>query len=105
MLAVYNKAHNGGYDFVGYQWYRNGEEIIGANESVYHVDSTFTVDDEYYVVLTDKNGLSLPSCPQTITVVRPMESPSAPAQKVMRNQRMYILRQEQIYDIFGRRVE
>ncbi len=105
VLAVYNKAHNGGYDFVGYQWYRNGEEIIGANESVYHVDSTFTVDDEYYVVLTDKNGLSLPSCPQTITVVRPMESPSAPAQKVMRNQRMYILRQEQIYDIFGRRVE
>ena len=39
VLAVYKKGFGGnvdpGYDFVAYQWYRNGEAIDGATESIY----------------------------------------------------------------------
>lgn len=79
VLAVYNKANNGGYEFVGYQWYCNGVAIPGATESVYHTEAPFTLGDVYFVVLTDKNGMTLPSCPQTIeTTDLPIETQDAP---------------------------
>lgn len=108
VLAVYKNGYGGntGYDFTGYQWYRNGQAIEGATESVYHDPNPFTAGDEYYVVLTDKNGASLPSCPQTIENVpdfTPQEN-GAPA-KVLINQRMYIILDNQMYDMFGQKVK
>ena len=108
VLAVYKNGYGGntGYDFTGYQWYRNGQAIEGATESVYHDANPFTAGDEYYVVLTDKNGASLPSCPQTIENVpdfTPQEN-GAP-EKVLINQRMYIILDNQMYDMFGQKVK
>ena len=107
VLAVYNKANNGGYEFEGYQWYRNGEAIEGANESVYHTEAPFTLGDVYFVVLTDKNGMTLPSCSQTIeTIDLPIETQQAPqATKHLINRQIIIRKGEQTFNIYGQRVQ
>ena len=110
VLAVYKKGFGGnvnpGYDFVGYQWYRNGEAISGATESIYHAANPFTLNDSYYVVLTRADGVVLPSCELVIDNVPDFnqQGNGAPV-KVLQNQRMYILRDDQVYDIFGQRVK
>lgn len=109
VLAVYNKDHNGGYEFVGYQWYRNGKPIPGATESVYYLGQgvTFELGDVVYVVLTDKNGMILPSCPQIIDDVpdyNPQPS-NAPAYKHLINREIVIRQGEKTYNIYGQRVQ
>lgn len=107
VLAVYNKQNNGGYDFTAYQWYRNGQPIEGATSSVYHVDSTFTLGDIYFVMLTRADGLTLPSCPQTISNVPDYDehTSGAPARKEIINQRMYIYIENRVYDSHGQRIK
>lgn len=107
VLAVYNKQNNGGYEFTAYQWYRNGLPIEGATSSVYHVDSTFTLGDIYFVMLTRADGLTLPSCPQTISNVPDYDehTNAAPARKEIINQRMYIYIDDRIYDSHGQRIK
>ena len=104
VLAVYNKAYNGGFDFVDYQWYKDGGKIEGANESVYHTEGQMP-PGEYYVVLTDKSGMKLQSCSQQVDErdVTGQQS-AAPAKKLLQNQRMYILKGDATYDIYGQRV-
>lgn len=109
VLAVYKKGYGGNnaYDFVAYQWFKNGMPIEGATQSIYHTTEPFTLGDTYFVVLKDKNGLTLPSCPQTINEVpdfTPQEN-AAPAQKVVSNQQMFIVREGQIYNIYGQKVQ
>jgi hypothetical protein len=107
VLAVYKNGYGGnkGYDFVAYQWYKNGAPIEGATQSIYHTAEPFTLGDEYFVVLTDKNGLTLPSCSQTIDDVPDMNQPNAaPAKKVISNQHMLIERDGQTYTIYGQRI-
>lgn len=107
VLAVYNKEHNGGYEFTGYQWYLNGRAIEGATQAVYYHGKPFSVGDEVYVELTDVNGLTLPSCPQTIEEV-PDYSPQpaeAQAQKMMLNNRIVIRQGGRTFDIYGQRVQ
>ncbi|MBR4705539.1 MAG: hypothetical protein IKP02_08110 [Paludibacteraceae bacterium] len=108
VLAVYKKGseHNKDYEFVAYQWYRNDKAIEGATESIYHSESPFIAGDSYYVLLTDKNGLVLPSCPQIIDNV-PNYTPqakTAPYKKLVNN-RIYIVVDEKMYDAYGKRVQ
>ena len=63
VLFVVNKEHNGGYDFVGFQWYRNGGMIEGAVSSWFYEEATFTPGDWYEVLLTVADGSQLMSCP------------------------------------------
>ena len=108
VLAVYKNGYGGntGYDFVAYQWFKNGTPIEGATQSIYHTAEPFTLGDEYFVVLTDKNGMTLPSCSQTINDVPDFNQPNAaPAKKVLSNQHMYIVREGQTYTIYGHRVQ
>jgi hypothetical protein len=108
VLAVYKKGseHNKDYEFVAYQWYRNDKAIEGATESIYHTEAPFIAGDSYYVLLTDKNGLVLPSCPQIIDNV-PNYTPqakTAPYKKLVNN-RIYIVVDEKMYDAYGKRVQ
>lgn len=110
VLAVYNKDFNGGYTFTHYEWHliREGQDtIIGGDESVYHQDIPFEQYDEVYVVLTDNKGFTLPSCKQVWENVPDFtpEEQNAPAQKEIRNQRMYIRIDDRIYDMYGQRVQ
>ena len=110
MLAVYKPGRGGndGWTFTAYQWYRNGDAIPGATQSVYHVDSTFVEGDVYYVELTDDKGVTIPSCKQTIDEVPVFDASSpaaAPARKILVNRRMVIYKDDKMYDIYGQRVQ
>lgn len=106
VLAVYN---NTGYQFTGYQWYRNGERIEGATSSIYHSDVPFVLGDQYYVDLKDAQGAWLSSCPNwTIVDDKPNfpdQQQSAPARKTIIEQHLYIERDGHIYNSYGIRVQ
>lgn len=97
-----------GYNFTHYQWYIN-DMPVGGDVSVLYLGENVALreyEDEVYVVLTDQSGMVLKSCPQTIEYKEGQYNPTkAPARKVMQNQRIYILRDEQIYDMFGQKVK
>ncbi len=109
VLAVLNAQYNGGYDFVGFQWYKNGEIIPGETGAVYHTIAPFSVGDTYSVELTDAAGNKLPSCdfeiktePGYNTIQE--EGEEEPAQKLIQNNRIVIRRDGQTYNIFGQKV-
>ena len=105
VLAVYQ---NKGYQFEAYQWYRNGEPVAGATSSILYLGEgiPFNVGDVVYVVLTDKSGMVLPSCPQILTDIPDLDGDAnqAPAQKVLINSKFLILKGDMTYDIYGQRV-
>ena len=112
VLAVYNSGFGGntGYTFKGYQWYLNYQPIEGATEPVLYLGDgvTFTIGDVVYVVLTDVNDVTIPSCPQTITNVPDYTKPdteNAPARKKLINNHFVIEKGDGIYDIYGQRVK
>ena len=109
VLAVYKSGFvgNTGFTFTAYQWYCNGQPIPGATEAVYHTDSAFNYNDIYYVELTTPDGVTIPSCAQHIESVpdyTPQPAP-APAKKMIMNRQMVIQRGEEIYDIYGQRIQ
>ena len=111
VLTVYNPGFGGntGYEFTAYQWYRNGVAVPGATEPTYYLGqgNMFNEGDEVWVELTDKNGMTLKSCPQTITNVDdylPEDSNKAP-RKVLQDQRIRILRDGRVYDMYGQKVK
>lgn len=115
VLAVYQKGYGGnkGYEFTAYQWYRNGEKIDAlqnqtAKTSIYHTEEKFTSGDEYFVLLTDNKYVTLPSCPFTIPDQLDDYNPKkdAPAAtKALKNNRMCIVIDDRVYDIFGQRIQ
>lgn len=109
VLAVYKPGHGGneGWNFNGYQWYRNDQPIEGATESVCHIDGMFAANDVVYVVLTDNEGLQLPSCPITIETVPDFNAQSnqMPAEKIIIDNRMVIRQGTSIFNIYGQRVQ
>lgn len=107
VLAVYQ---NRGYDFTGYQWFCNGQPVEGGTESILYLGQgvTFEEGDEVFVLLTDKSGMTLPSCPQTLTDIQdynPEQEEPAQAQKKIVNRRFMIQKGNEIYDIYGQKVE
>ncbi len=107
VLAVYNEDYNGGYVFTNYQWYYNGQPIAGANTSVYHSEVPLEAG-EYFVMLTDANGLTMPSCPQDIKedkIPDYSDLHNAPATKHLINRQIVIRKGTESYNIYGQRVE
>lgn len=107
VLAVYKQGskNNPDYEFVGYQWYCNDKPIEGATKSNYHQDAPFQVGDSYYVVLTDKNGMTLASCSQEIVAVDDYTPQPNKVQKKLVNNRIYIVVDDRMYDMYGQRVK
>lgn len=52
VLAVKNEDYNGGYQFVAFQWYKNGTPIVGATSSILYEEDGLDLDAEYAVLLT-----------------------------------------------------
>ncbi|MCQ2332981.1 MAG: hypothetical protein MJZ88_00005 [Paludibacteraceae bacterium] len=63
VLAVRNASYNGGFEFTGYQWYKNGQPITGANESYYIEESGLDRTATYCVLLTRADSMSIFTCP------------------------------------------
>ena len=108
VLAVYKPGYGGNEtlkaEFTAFQWYKDGEKIEGATESIYQTEGQIPVG-EYYVELTDKNGLTIRSCSQSVQVKSTSSSNAAPAQKVVRNNQIYIQVGDILYDVYGQRVQ
>ena len=105
VLAVYAPGNGGnkGYTFTGYQWYRNGEAIQDATGAVYHSENP--LEGIYYVVLTNSQNVTLPSCEQEVYGKSYMPSQAPAAQKKIVNQRICIVIDNRAYDVYGQRVE
>lgn len=56
---------NSGGNFVGWQWYKNGDSIPGATLAYY--SESPSLDGQYYVVATNKAGQQIQSCTLSIT--------------------------------------
>ena len=51
VIALLNSKYNGGYDFVSYQWYKNGQPILDATHSYLYIgpEETLNINDSYSV--------------------------------------------------------
>ena len=115
VLAMYKPGHGGnsGYEFSNYEWHliRGVQDTVmaaGPEASILYLGQgvTFESGDIVYVVLTDKDGMTLPSCPQVITNVKDFnpQPQNAPATKQLIDRRIVIKKGEQSYNIYGQRI-
>ena len=63
ILFVMNKDYNGGYDFVAFRWYRNGEPMDVEERSWLYEQETFRPGDYYQALLTEADGRQSLTCP------------------------------------------
>ncbi|MGG5506922.1 MULTISPECIES: FG-GAP-like repeat-containing protein [unclassified Myroides] len=63
LLINKNPQTNGGYHFVGFQWFKNGTLV--SEEQVYSVGNTGVLDyrDVYHAIVTTKEGEQIHVCP------------------------------------------
>lgn len=115
VLAMYKPGHGGnsGYEFSNYEWHliRGVQDTVmaaGPEVSILYLGQgvTFQSGDVVYVVLTDKDGMTLPSCQQVITNVKDFnpQPQNAPATKQLIDRRIVIKKGEQSYNIYGQRI-
>ena len=117
VLAVYKagRGANAGYSFNGYQWYfRDAEDniapIFGATSSVYHTEEPLKTG-WYSVDLTDQAAVTIRTCEQYIDESKlpdftPAENePEGAPQKVLRDQRVLILMENKLYNMYGQQVK
>ena len=64
LISLLNADYNGGFSWIGYQWYCNGTPILGA-ETSYIVVGDEHLGDEYYCLLTREDGTLVSTCPIT----------------------------------------
>ena len=113
---MYKPGHGGnsGYEFSNYEWHliRGVQDTVmaaGPEVSILYLGQgvTFESGDIVYVVLTDKDGMTLPSCQQVITDVKDFnpQPQNAPASKHLIDRRIVIKKGEQSYNIYGQRIQ
>ncbi|MBQ0089893.1 MAG: hypothetical protein KBT27_11255, partial [Prevotellaceae bacterium] len=68
VIAILSTKYNGGYTFETYQWYKNGEPLVGeTHEYLYLPQELDTIAAEYWVRLTRSGETeSFQTCPITI---------------------------------------
>ena len=108
VLAVYNKAYNGGYNFVSFQWYKDGMPIEGAETALYHADEP--LNGIYSVYLKTDTGVEGMTCPREIrpdgsTDDQPNGRRAPESRKIIQNQQLYIEIDGALYDTMGHRLE
>lgn len=64
VLAVKNENYNGGgYQFVSFQWYKNGDPILGATSSILYEADGLDLTADYSVLLTRlSDNVTMMSC-------------------------------------------
>jgi hypothetical protein len=74
VIALKNSYYNGGYDFTGYQWYKDGYPTGETRSYIYLGKDTLDQNAEYYVLLTRADGSTMYSCPLKPTAAKPTVS-------------------------------
>lgn len=102
VLGILNAANNGGYEFAHFQWYRDNLPIEGATDAYLYEENKLNPNSEYMVLLTIDGQRGILTCPFVPQV------PAAPASvsknKVIDNNHLYIILNEQIYNAQGQLV-
>lgn len=62
LLAITNEDYNGGYEFLTYQWYRDGEPVEGATGPNLSVTDADRGHEFYVVVQRQDDGVKLGTC-------------------------------------------
>ena len=96
------------YEFLGFQWYRNGEPIEGATQSYYYAGDgeSFPYGDIYAVEITHMDSTKEMSCDYIIGVsaIEEVQLDKIQGDKFIYNGAMYIRANGVLYDARGRRV-
>lgn len=66
VLSILSPKYNGGYSFIAFQWYKNGQPIEGATQAYLYQPLDTTAD--YHVVLTRADSIAVATCPITPVV-------------------------------------
>ncbi|MBR4705193.1 MAG: T9SS type A sorting domain-containing protein [Paludibacteraceae bacterium] len=61
VVAVLTRNYNGGYDFIAFQWYENGEPLTGETHS--YLYKPLIIGGEYSAMLTEPDGTKAMTCP------------------------------------------
>jgi len=107
VVAIMNEGYNGGYNFLSYQWYRNGERMEGETKSYVRVSDEKDMNAEYYVVvLRNEDNVVLRTCPIIYTGggwrdALDKVTEDAKAVKVIRDGNLYIIRDGVWYTVLG----
>lgn len=69
-IVLYNEKYNGGYEYSHYQWYQNGEPIVGQTKEYLYLPEQLLLNEKgdcnnyYQVLLTrESDGYSTFTCP------------------------------------------
>lgn len=96
------------YEFIAFQWYRNGEPIEGATQSYYYAGDgvSFPYGDVYAVEVMHKDSTTEMSCDYIIGVsaIEEVELDKIPGDKFIHNGTLYIRANGILYDARGRRI-
>ena len=68
VLAVVNEDYNGGYKFIAFQWYKDGQIIEGATSSILYEPNGLDSTAEYSVMLTRDDDVMLMTCSADLVV-------------------------------------
>lgn len=104
VICVLTSAYNGGYDFVAFQWYKNGQPLVG--ETGYYLNQPLEVGAEYTVLLTEQDSTQLMTCPLLLTNEEPEISVEPTLIKQRQPVRCYVSDDADvyIYDALGRMI-
>ena len=97
-IGILNEKYNDGYTFSAYQWYKNGQELVGETKSYLFAPDYLEVGAEYSVLLTrTDDSVSLFTCPivaqtrnNTMTPTQPYVS-VVPTYVIKANPVVYIM--------------
>ena len=59
---------NSSNNYVAWQWYKNGSMVPGSTAQYYNENNN-PLNGQYYVIATDKNTVSVQTCPITLTPI------------------------------------
>ena len=104
VICVLTSAYNGGYDFVAFQWYKNGQPLVG--ETGYYLNQPLEVGAEYTVLLTEQDSTQLMTCPLLLTNEEPEISVEPTLIKQRQPVRCYVSDDADVYlyDVLGNMV-
>lgn len=104
VICVLTSAYNGGYDFVAFQWYKNGQPLVG--ETGYYLNQPLEVGAEYTVLLTEQDSTQLMTCPLLLTNEEPEISVEPTLIKQYQTIRCFVSDDADvyIYDALGRMI-
>ena len=76
VVALLNQDYNGGYEFIAFQWYKNGLPIEGAISSILYQPEGLDLNAEYSVLLTRRDdSVTMMSCVAELKNLRLWEDP------------------------------